>query len=311
MNDKMMLISGTSNPELAGKIAKKLEIKLCNVKVGRFSDGEISVGIEENIRGQDIFIIQSTFPPADNLLELLIIIDACHRASAKRITAVIPYYGYARQDRKDRPRVPITAKLVANLITTAGAHRVLAFELHAAQIQGFFDIQVDNLFATPVLLKYFEKKKYKNLTVVSPDVGGIKMSRSFAKKLGADLAIADKRRATADESEIMNVIGAVKGCDIVILDDIISTGGTITQAAEALKHEGAGKIIAAAVHPVLSGTALELLEKSCIEEMVVTNSVPFTDDGQCSKIKVLDISDLLGEAILSIHKEESISILFD
>lgn len=311
MHDKMTLISGTANPELADKIARYLGKELCKVEVGHFSDREISVRIEENIRGKDVFIIQPTFPPADNLMELLVIIDACLRASAKRITAVIPYYGYARQDRKDRPRVPITAKLVANLITTAGAHRILAFELHAAQIQGFFDIQVDNLFATPVLLKYFENKKYKNLTVVSPDVGGIKMSRSFAKKLGADLAIADKRRTAADESEIMNVIGDVSGCDIVILDDIISTGGTLTQAAIALKEEGAGKIIAAVVHPVLSGNALENLEKSCIEEVVVTNSIPFKDGDRCSKIKVLDISDLLGEAIGRIHTDESLSILFD
>ena len=200
MDNKITLISGTANPGLAQKIAEYLKINLCKVKVGRFTDGEISVRIDENIRGQDVFIIQPTFAPADNLMELLIMIDACHRASAKRITSVMPYYGYARQDRKDQPRVPISAKLVANLITIAGAHRVLALELHAAQIQGFFDIQVDNLFAGPVLLEYIKSKKYKNLTVVSPDVGGIKMGRAFAKLLGANLAIADKRRKVADAS---------------------------------------------------------------------------------------------------------------
>jgi ribose-phosphate pyrophosphokinase len=311
MNDRMTLISGTANPGLSTKIAKYCKADLCGVDVSRFSDGEICVRINENIRGKDVFIIQPTFPPADNLMELLVIIDACSRASAKRITAVVPYYGYARQDRKDRPRVPITAKLVANLITTAGADRVLAFELHAAQIQGFFDIQVDNLFATQVLSKYFMKRKYRNLTVVSPDVGGIKMSRSFAKKLNADLAIADKRRTADDTAEIMNVIGNVTDCDIVILDDIISTAGTITQAAEALREKGAKKIIAAAVHPVFSGKAFERLEQSCIEKVVVTNSVPIHNEGRCSKIKVLDVSRLFGEAILRIHKEQSISILFD
>jgi ribose-phosphate pyrophosphokinase len=308
--DKMTIISGTGNPELAKKIADYLEIKLCDVENNRFSDGEISICIGENIRGKDVFIIQPTNPPSDNLLELLIMIDACRRASASRITAVIPYYGYARQDRKDRPRVPISAKLVANLITVAGTHRVLALELHAAQIQGFFDVQVDNLFAAPILLEYIKDRNYKNLTIVSPDVGGIKMGRAFAKRLSAGLAIADKRRTAADSSEIMNIIGDVKGKDIIILDDIISTAGTVTQAAEALKKSGAKRIMAAATHPVFSGKALEMLESSCIEEVVVTNSIPIKDDGRCSKIKVLDVSPLLGEAIRRIHREESISILF-
>ena len=304
------LMSGNANVGLSGEIASYLEIELCDVEVGRFSDGEIRININENIRGKDVFIIQPTLPPADNLLELLILIDACYRASANRITAVIPYYGYARQDRKDQPRVPITAKLIANLIETAGAHRVLALELHAAQIQGFFDIQVDNLFAAPVMLEYIKEKNFKGLTIVSPDVGGIKMGRAFAKRLNANLAIVDKRRTGADESEVMNVIGEVAGSDIIILDDIISTAGTITQAAQVLKDAGAGRIMAMATHPVFSGKALEKLEKSCIEETVVTNSIPFTNNGKCDRIKVLDVAPLLGEAIRRIHMEESISMLF-
>ena len=308
--DLVTLMSGNANRELSGKIASYLNIDLCDVEVGRFSDGEIRININENIRGKDVFIIQPTLPPGDNLLELLILIDACYRASANRITAVIPYYGYARQDRKDRPRVSITAKLIANLIETAGAHRVLALELHAAQIQGFFDIQVDNLFAAPVMLEYIKGKNFKDLTVVSPDVGGIKMGRAFAKRLHANLAIVDKRRTGADESEVMNVIGEVNGSDIIILDDIISTAGTITQAAQVLKDAGAGRIMAMATHPVFSGKALKRLENSCIEEAVVTNSIPFADTGECNKIKVLDVAPLLGEAIRRIHMEESISMLF-
>ncbi|MCD6380157.1 ribose-phosphate pyrophosphokinase [bacterium] len=310
MAEKITLISGTANPHLSKSISNYLDKNVCDVSIDRFSDGEIHININENIRGQDVFIIQPTFPPAENILELLILIDACYRASAKRITAVIPYYGYARQDRKDRPRVPISAKLIANLIETSGAHRVLAFELHAAQIQGFFDIQVDNLFATPVFLEYIKKKKLINPVVVSPDVGGIKMGRAFAKKLGADLAIVDKRRMTPDASEVMNIIGDVSGRDIIIFDDIISTAGTITQAAAELKKEGAGRIVAAAAHPVFSGDALERLDKSVIEEVVVTNSIPFSDGDKCGKVKVVDISSLLGEAIMRIHKEESISMLF-
>jgi ribose-phosphate pyrophosphokinase len=311
MNYELKLIAGTANPELGKKISENLGVPLCEVEIGHFSDGELKVRIEDNIRGRDIFIIQSTYAPADNLLELLLIIDACRRASAHRTTAVIPYYGYARQDRKDQPRVPISAKLVANLITTAGADRVLALELHAAQIQGFFDIQVDNLFAAPVFFEYIRGKKLKNITVVSPDVGGIKAGRAFAKRLGANLAIVDKRRTTADRSEVMNIIGEVAGSDIVIFDDIISTAGTITQAAEVLKAAGARKIIAAATHPVFSGQALEKLEESPVEEVIVTNSIPLRDGSRCSKIKVLDVSPLLGEAIRRIHTGESISILFD
>ena len=310
MNDELKLIAGTANPELGRKIASYLGVDLCQVEIGRFSDGEIKVRIEDNIRGRDVFIIQPTFAPADNLLELLLLIDACCRASASRITAVIPYYGYARQDRKDQPRVPISAKLVANLITKAGANRVLALELHAAQIQGFFDIQLDNLFAAPVLLEYIQGKKLKNVTIVSPDVGGIKMGRAFAKRLGANLAIVDKRRTAADNSEVMNIIGEVAKSDIVILDDIISTAGTTTQAAEVLRKAGARTIIAAATHAVFSGDALEKLEASPIEEVIVTNSIPFRDGKRCSKIVVLDVSPLLGEAIRRIHTGESISILF-
>ncbi len=310
MSNGITLISGTANLRLSELISNYMGKDVCDVVVDRFSDGEIHVNIKENIRGQDVFIIQPTFPPAENILELLILIDACYRASASRITAVIPYYGYARQDRKDGPRVPISAKLIANLIETSGAHRVLAFELHAAQIQGFFDIQVDNLFATPVFLEYIVEKKFDNPVVVSPDVGGIKMGRAFAKKLGADLAIVDKRRMTPDASEVMNIIGDVDGRDIIIFDDIISTAGTITQAAEALKKEGAKRILAVASHPVFSGNALERLEKSVIEEVVVTNSIPFSDGDKCSKVKILDLSPLLGEAIMRIHEEKSISMLF-
>lgn len=310
MND-IILISGTANPDLSERIARHLETPLCNVEIGRFSDGEIRLRIDDNIRGTDVFIIQPTFPPAENLLELLIIMDACARASAKRITAVIPYYGYARQDRKDQPRVPISAKLVANLITVAGAHRVLALELHAAQIQGFFDIQVDNLFAIPVLLEYISGTKFKNLTVVSPDVGGIKMGRAFAKRMNAKLAIVDKRRTTSDKSELMNIIGDVNGSDIIILDDMISTAGTITQAAVALRNAGARKIIAVATHAVLSGEAPERLERSVIEEVIVTNSIPLRNHNRCSKITILDVAPLLGEAIRRIHTNESVSSLFD
>jgi ribose-phosphate pyrophosphokinase len=310
MNYELKLIAGTANPELAKRISDYLKVPLCKVEIGHFSDGELKIRIEDNIRGRDIFIIQSTYAPADNLLELLLIIDACRRASAHRTTAVIPYYAYARQDRKDQPRVPISAKLVANLITTAGADRVLALELHAAQIQGFFDIQVDNLFAAPVLFEYIRKMKLRKVTVVSPDVGGIKMGRAFAKRIGANLAIVDKRRTAADESEVMNIIGEVAGSDIIILDDIISTAGTITQAAEVLKGAGARKIIAAATHPVFSGDAFARIERSPIEEVVVTNSIPLKDGLPCSKINVLDVSPLLGEAIHRIHTGESISNLF-
>jgi ribose-phosphate pyrophosphokinase len=310
MNDELTLISGTANPELSQKIAAYLSTALCEVDISRFSDMEIRFRIMENIRGKDVFIIQPTMAPADNLLELLIMIDACIRASADRITAVIPYYGYARQDRKDQPRVPISAKLIANLIQTAGAHRVLALDLHAAQIQGFFDIQVDNLFAAPVLLDYINRKNFKNLTVVSPDVGGIKMGRAFAKRLGANLAIVDKRRTAADSSEIMNIIGETAGSDIIILDDIISTAGTIAQAAAALAEAGAGRIVAAATHPVLSGNAIERLAKSPIEELVVTNSIPVVEYESALKIAVLDVSPLLGEAIRRIHTGESVSSLF-
>lgn len=310
MND-IILISGTANPDLSERISRHLDTPLSNVEIGRFSDGEIRVCINDNIRGTDVFIIQPTFPPAEHLLELLIIMDACARASAKRITAVVPYYGYARQDRKDQPRVPISAKLVANLITVAGAHRVLALELHAAQIQGFFDIQVDNLFAIPVLLEYIRNTKFTNLTVVSPDVGGIKMGRAFAKRMNAKLAIVDKRRTETDKSELMSIIGDVKGSDIIILDDMISTAGTITQAAEALRKAGARKIIAAATHAVLSDGAPERLERSVIEEVIITNSIPLRNHKRCSKIKVLDVAPLLGEAIRRIHTNESVSSLFD
>ncbi len=310
MTTEMTLISGNANPDLAERMAERLNTSLCEVDVGRFSDGEIRVNIKENIRGKDVFIIQPTHPPADNLMELLILIDACHRASAKRITAVIPYFGYARQDRKDKPRVPISAKLVSNLITTAGAKRVLALELHAAQIQGFFDIQVDNLFASPVLLDYINSKNLEDVTVISPDVGGIKLGRAFSKRMNANLAIVDKRRTSVDQAELMNIIGEVKDRNIIMLDDIISTGGTITQAAEAVKERGARRIFAMATHPVFSGEALDKLTDSPIEEVVVSNSIPFNDGDKYKKIKVLDVAPLLAEAVKRIHLEKSVSILF-
>ncbi|HOW59667.1 MAG TPA: ribose-phosphate pyrophosphokinase [Candidatus Omnitrophota bacterium] len=310
-NGSMTLLAGGSNPELAINIARKLDIPLGNVLLGRFPEGEIQVQIRDNIRGKDVFIVQSTCtPPNENIMELLILIDAARRASAKRITAVLPFFGYARQDRKDRPRVPITAKLVANLIVSAGANRVLTMDLHAGQIQGFFDIPVDHLYSINVLGDYLEKKKLKNLVIVSPDVGGIKMARGYAKLFRCDLAIVDKRRESASETHVMHIIGSVKNKNVVIIDDLISTGGSLVEAAKALKRHGARDIYATIVHPVLAGPAIERIQNSVIKELIVTDSIPLSPEKRIKKITQLSIASLLAEAIYRIHYNESISTLF-
>lgn len=312
MNGKLKLFSGNANTELAKQIASFLKTPLGDALVTTFSEGEIRVKIDEDVRGRDVFIVQPTCPPTNNnIMELLIMIDAVKRASARRITAVIPYFGYARQDRKDQPRVPISAKLVANLLTTAGADRILTMDLHASQIQGFFDIPLDHLFAVNTVVEYFSKKKIKDLVVASPDVGGIKMARAYAKRLGAQLAIVDKRRIDDKHAVVMNILGEVKGKNIVIVDDLVSTASSICEAAEALKKAGALKIMAAVSHPVLSGPAVERIQKSAIEEFIVTNSIPLDPKKKNKKIKVLSIAPLLGEAIRRIHDEESVSSLFN
>ncbi|MEI6437899.1 MAG: ribose-phosphate pyrophosphokinase [Candidatus Omnitrophota bacterium] len=314
MMSEICVLSGNANKELAEKICKCLDIPLAEVVCTRFSEGEIRVQIVENVRGKDLFIIQPTCTPTnDNLMELLILIDAAKRASAKRITAVIPFYGYARQDRKDQPRVPITAKLVANLITAAGVDRVLAMDLHASQIQGFFDIPVDHLYAINTLCEYFEAMNMKNLVVVSPDVGGIRMARAYAKRLGAGLAIIDKRRMSPEETEVMNILGKVKGKTAVLVDDIVATGGSLTEAITALSEVGVEKVYAAVSHGVLSGPAVErMAECKALEELVVTDSIPLSAKAKkVSKIKQLTVAPLLAEAIKRIHNEQSISCLFE
>lgn len=309
----LAIFTGNSNPELARSICDRLNISLTDVLVSRFSEGEIRVEIKENIRGKDVFIIQSTCPPAnDNLMELLILMDAARRASADRITAVVPYYGYARQDRKDQPRVPITAKLVANLIVAAGATRVLTMDLHASQIQGFFDIPVDHLYGINSLCEYFDRKKLKNLVVVSPDVGGIKMARAYAKRLGAGLAIVDKRRNSPESTSVMHILGNVKGKNAILVDDICATAGSLVEAVAALKKKGIQDVYAAITHGILSGKAVEKI-KNCkaLKELVITNSIPLSEEKQISKIKSVSVASLLAEAIRRIHDEESISCLFD
>lgn len=309
----LAIFTGNANPELAKAICDHLKVSLTNVLVARFSEGEIRVEIKENIRGKDVFIIQPTCPPPnENLMELLIMIDAARRASADRITAVLPYYGYARQDRKDQPRVPITAKLVANLIVAAGADRVLTMDLHANQIQGFFDIPVDHLYAINVISDYFKAKDLKDLVVVSPDVGGIKMARAYAKRLGAGLAIVDKRRNSPDKTEVMHILGNVQGKNAVLVDDIIATGGSIVEAVGALTREGVKDVYAAVSHGILSGPAIERIENcKALKEVVITDSIPLNKTGNTSKIKAVTVSHLLGDAINRIHDEESISCLFD
>ncbi len=312
MVDDIKVISGTANPELTEDICAFLRVSRCKADVKRFSDGEISVQIKENIRGRDVYIVQPTCPPQnDNLMELLITIDAARRASAERITAVIPYYGYARQDRKDQPRVPITAKLVANLITGAGAHRVLTMDLHADQIQGFFDIPVDHLYAAPVFIDYFKSKELDDFVLMSPDVGGIKSARALANRMGVPFGGVDKRRIDGANTEVMNVMGDVKDKNVIIVDDMTSTAGSLTQAAMAIKKNGAKKIYAGITHAVLCDPALERINESPIEELAVSNSIPLKiNEKECPKIKVLSVADLLGEAILRIHRSESVSSLF-
>jgi ribose-phosphate pyrophosphokinase len=291
-------------------IAKNLNQSLLDVEVDRFSDGEINIKIGENIRGSDMFIIQPTMPPADNILELLLLMDAARRASCRRVTAVIPYFGYARQDRKDQPRVPIGARLVANMITVAGADRVLTIDLHAPQIQGFFDIPMDHLYSAPVLLQHFEDWDRDSMCVLAPDVGSIKMARSFAKRLGAPLAIVDKRRPEVNKAEVMHFIGDVQGRDVIIFDDMIDTAGTITGAAQVCYEQGAVSVTSCATHPLFSGQALQRLADSDLRHVVTTNTIPFDRHDQCPKVKILDVSGLLSEAIERIHLEKSVSTLF-
>lgn len=312
MNGKLKIFSGNANLPLAESIAKYLKLPLGDALVTTFSEGEIRVKINEDVRGTDVFIVQPTCPPTNNnLMELLILMDAVRRASARRITAVIPYFGYARQDRKDQPRVPITAKLVANLLTTAGADRILTMDLHASQIQGFFDIPMDHLFAVNTVVDYFKKKKLKDLVVASPDVGGIKMARAYAKRMEAGLAIVDKRRIDDRHAEVMSILGDVKGKNIVIVDDLVATASSICEASVALKKAGALKIYAAVSHPVLSGPATLRIKASAIEEFVVTDSIPFDSKKKNSVFKILSVAPLLGEAIRRTHEEESISSLFN
>ena len=311
MANELVLISGSAHQEMGSRIAKCLNIKLLEVEVGRFSDGEINIKILENIRGTDVFIIQPTMPPAENIMELLLMIDAVRRASCRRVTAVIPYFGYARQDRKDQPRVPIGAKLMADLITGAGANRVLTIDLHAPQIQGFFNIPLDHLYSAPVLLKHFEDYPRENLTVVAPDAGSIKMTRAFAKRLNADLAIIDKRRPRPNEAVVMNFIGDVSGKNVIIFDDMIDTAGTLTDAARVcIEDQEALSVTACCTHPLLSGRALERLNDSPIREVVVSNTIPFDRFDACPKIRVLDMAPLLAQAIERIHLERTVSELF-
>lgn len=311
MHEKLMVFSGNANPKLAQVICKFLGIPLGDAIVDRFSEGEIQVKINQNVRGKDVFLIQPTCPPTnENLMELLILIDALIRASAGRLTAVMPYYGYARQDRKDQPRVPITAKLVANLLTGAGVDRILTMDLHAGQIQGFFDIPVDHLFAAPILIEYFRKFKRKDLVIVSPDVGGVKMARAFAKRLAVPLGIVDKRRIDAQSAEVMNILGEVEEKNVVLVDDMIATAGSITEAAKALKKKGAKAVYACATHAVFAGPALSRIDKSSLKEVIVTDTIPFDNHKKHPKIKVLTVASLLSEAIKRIHNEESVSSLF-
>ncbi len=308
----LKLFTGNSNPALAAQVAAYLGRDLGRAEVGTFSDGEVHVEICENVRGTDCFVLQSTSAPANtHLMELLIMIDALRRSSARRITAVIPYYGYARQDRKVAPRVPISAKLVADLVSTAGTDRVLCIDLHAGQLQGFFNIPVDNLFATPVLLDAIRSRYQGPTTIVSPDAGGVERSRAYAKRLGAQLAMVDKRREAPNVSEVMNVVGDVEGRTCVIVDDIVDTAGTLTQAAFALRREGAVRVMGAVTHAVLSGPAIKRIEESALEELVVTDTIALRDDAlECRKLNPVSIAPLLGEAIRRINNEESVSSLF-
>lgn len=311
MPNIMKIFTGNANPEIAREICNYLDMPLGKAEVREFSDGEIFVEIGENVRGMDVFIVQSTCTPVnDHLMELLIMVDAMRRASARRITAVIPYYGYARQDKKVRPRVPITAKAVAEMLMAVGTRRVLCMDLHAAQIQGFFNIPVDHLYAAPIILKHI-RENFANVVMVSPDAGGVERTRAFAKRLNVDLAIIDKRRRRANECEAMNVIGDVKGKTAILLDDMVDTAGTLCGAAMKLKENGANEVHACCSHAVLSGPAIERLNGSCLKSLVVTNSILLGEKkSKCDKIEVLSVGELLGEAISRIHGEDSISLLF-
>ena len=310
--DRLKVFTGSANPALAEEICGCLGLPLGKASVRQFADGEIYLQIQENVRGTDVFVVQPTCTPVDrHLMELLLMIDALKRSSAQRITAVLPYYGYARQDRKDKPRVPISAKLIASLIERAGADRILALDLHAAQIQGFFDIPVDHLFSAPVMIEYFKPQQTEHLTVVSPDAGGVERARAFAKRLRAPLAIIDKRREEANVAEVMHIIGRVKGRNCLIVDDLIDTGGTLVKATEALLEKGATSVSACATHAVLSGPAVERIESSELKEVVLTNSIPSSEEARRSKkVRSLSVGKLLATAVQSIHEETSISVLF-
>ncbi|HBT47450.1 MAG TPA: ribose-phosphate pyrophosphokinase [Peptococcaceae bacterium] len=311
-NGMLKIFTGNANPKLAEEICSYLKVPMGAAKVGRFSDGEISLAINESVRGADVFVIQPTCNPVnDNLMELLILIDALRRASARRITAVVPYYGYARQERKTRARDPISAKLVANLITAAGADRVLAMDLHAGAIQGFFDIPVDHLTAVPILADYFNSLGLKDVVVVSPDVGGVTRARDFAERLGAEIAIIDKRRPEPNVAEIMDIIGDVEGKTVIMIDDLIDTAGTICLGARALRENGARAIYACCTHPVLSGPAVERLGEASLEEIVICNTIPVPPSKEIPGMRSLSVAPLLGEAIMRIHRDESVSTLFD
>ena len=312
MSNELKIFGGTANAALTNEICEFLDCELGKSSLTRFSDGEIYFQILENVRGADVFIIQPTCPPVDsNLIELCLMIDAFKRASARRITAVIPYFGYARQDRKDKPRVPISSKLVSDLLVASGTDRLLMMDLHAPQIQGFFSIPVDHLFAAPVLVEHFQKLNLPNLTVVSPDAGGVERARAFAKRLNADLAMVNKRRIEANVAQVMNVIGDVKNRTCLVVDDIIDTAGTLVKNAEALLKAGATKVYASCTHPVLSGPAVERIQSSELIEVIVTNTIPLhTAAKQCKKISVLSVGKLLAQAIQSIHEETSVSVLF-
>ena len=312
LSKELAIVCGNANRVLAKAICAELNVPMTDSLVGRFSEGEIRVKINENVRGKDVFIVQPTCPPTnDNLMELLIILDALRRASCRRVTAVVPYYGYARQDRKDQPRVPITAKLVANLITTAGADRVLTMDLHTGQIQGFFDIPLDHLYAVTVFEKYLRSKKIKSPVVVSPDVGGIKMARGYAKRLEAGLAIVDKRRNSPEATEVMHILGEVKGKTCILVDDLIATGSSMVEAAEAVRKAGATAVYACVTHPIMSGSARDRIAGSCLKELIVTDTIPLAAEKRHPKITVLSVAPLLSEAIERIHYEQSISSLFD
>lgn len=311
VDGNLRVFSGNSNPLLAQEICEHLSIPLGKINLTAFSDGELYCQIMENVRGKDVFLIQPTCCPVNsNLMELLIMIDAFKRSSAARITSVIPYYGYGRQDRKDKPRVPISSKLVADLLTAAGTDRILSMDLHAGQIQGFFDIPVDHLFAAPVLIEYLRKLKLPDLTIVSPDAGGVERARAFARRLDAGLAIVDKRRTAANEAEVLHIIGKVSGRNVIICDDMIDTAGTLVNTVHALKRKKVNRVIACATHGVLSGPAIERLKNTPIEEIILTNTVPLDESKRLPNMRVLSVAALLGTAIQSIHEETSVSNLF-